>query len=876
MRRIPLTTIAFRLAAIWIAALALALSAMTIHVAKTGNDANVGNAASPYLTIGKAAQVAQAGDSIIVHAGEYREWVQPARGGSSESTRITYKAAPGEIVQIKGSERVTNWVSQGNGVWRADLDDAFFGGYNPFSYDIQGKYTGEGSQYINGGAWCHLGEVYLDGQILYNEKQTLAEVQTSPQSWYTSRAGTTSSIYANFGAANPNTQLAEVNVREGVFGNAGVTSGINYITVDGFHLSQSADAWCPPYRGTPRVSFAVLFACGTNWQIRNCKIKYAKMRGICLDGGSVNNLVRDNVITECGVAGVAGSGYNGTTLSGNWISDIHMSRPYYGDEHGCIKANSSGNVTICGNVLRRMNSPAWGNAIYFDYCYTGNRVTGNLIMECSMMDVALGTPQSSPIALIDHNVMIGGTPGDVWTGAVYAHNLFYAGGMGPAATNNLVLNDNVAQVLTYSADTAAKTVTINFTLGSATVNQNYPIVTTASLGTINGKQVLNRDGTPVALNYDMLNTCRNPSAKIGPFQDITTGINTFVFRPNNNFLDKVACTPLDTNAVRVDSFTVSPTAVLPGGAATLAWAVKKATSVSINNGVTASGTTGSAVVNPAQTTVYTLTAQGPGGPVTRNITGTVMQLRDPENPSPASNGINYKYYTGNWQNVPNFSTLTPTSTGTLTNFAATITGGLTDYYCLYFQGYIEAPSDGIYTFYTSSDDASMLWIGNQLIVNNDGPHAAIERNGQIALKAGKHAISLGYVELAGGQSILVSWQNTAGGIAKQAVPANRLFVSGNPSGAVLRGDSAPSSLRARFIRTGIGVRIEINTPAPERSTVRIIGMNGRTAGASFVVTNGRAVAHFTSVQSVFCQGVYMCEVRMPNGNIQKMPIIILN
>ena len=79
------------------------------HVAKNGCDQHSGSAASPFLTIGRAAQAAAAGDTVIVHEGEYREWVDPRCGGLSDTCRITYEAAPGEHVVIKGSEIITGW-----------------------------------------------------------------------------------------------------------------------------------------------------------------------------------------------------------------------------------------------------------------------------------------------------------------------------------------------------------------------------------------------------------------------------------------------------------------------------------------------------------------------------------------------------------------------------------------------------------------------------------------------------------------------------------------------------------------------------------------------------------------------------------------------
>jgi alpha-L-arabinofuranosidase len=83
-------------------------SATEFHVAINGNDTNDGSSAKPFKTISAAARVAQSGDIITVHKGTYRERVTPPRGGESDAKRIVYQAAPGEKVEIKGSEVVTN------------------------------------------------------------------------------------------------------------------------------------------------------------------------------------------------------------------------------------------------------------------------------------------------------------------------------------------------------------------------------------------------------------------------------------------------------------------------------------------------------------------------------------------------------------------------------------------------------------------------------------------------------------------------------------------------------------------------------------------------------------------------------------------------
>lgn len=95
-----------------------------------------------------------------------------------------------------------------------------------------------------------------------------------------------------------------------------------------------------------------------------------------------------------------------------------------------------------------------------------------------------------------------------------------------------------------------------------------------------------------------------------------------------------------------------------------------------------------------------------------------------------------------------------------------------DQFGLIFQGFINIPADGVYTFYTTSDDGSSITIGDQLVVNNDGPHGAEERLGEIALKAGYHPFQLRYFEGGGGEGLKahISGPN----MPKQEIPADIL------------------------------------------------------------------------------------------------------
>ena len=147
------------------------LSAREYHVAKTGSDNNDGSAAAPFLTISKAAMILKTGDTVTVHQGVYREWVQPRNSGADVYHRITYRAAEGEEVWIEGSEEVKGWVRQGRtDVWKVVLPNSFFGDFNPFAEPLVGDWLSQtNSAYV-------VGDVFLNNVSLF-QATTLEGVQ---------------------------------------------------------------------------------------------------------------------------------------------------------------------------------------------------------------------------------------------------------------------------------------------------------------------------------------------------------------------------------------------------------------------------------------------------------------------------------------------------------------------------------------------------------------------------------------------------------------------------------------------------------------------------------------------------------------------------
>ncbi|MDN5285573.1 MAG: beta-hexosaminidase [Mucilaginibacter sp.] len=86
-----------------------------------------------------------------------------------------------------------------------------------------------------------------------------------------------------------------------------------------------------------------------------------------------------------------------------------------------------------------------------------------------------------------------------------------------------------------------------------------------------------------------------------------------------------------------------------------------------------------------------------------------------------------------------------------------------------YKGYIDVPSDGIYSFYLTCDDGGVLKIGPTVTVDNDGNHSAQERSGQVALKMGLHPFALDFIEGGGGYTLKLKY--SLNGSAQQEIPA---------------------------------------------------------------------------------------------------------
>ena len=403
------------------------ISAKEYHVSVNGNDKNAGSDSKPFRTINFAAQVAQPGDVVTVHAGTYREWINPGRGGESDSKRIVYRAASGEKAGIKGSEIMTGWKKEKDGVWKVTIPNSYFGDYNPYQDTIHGDW------FRRQGRMHHTGEVFLNGKSLW-EKETIEKLYNSTANsytWYCESNADNTTIWANFQKSDPNKELAEISTRRTCFYPA--KPGINYITIQGFHISQAATQWAPP---TAEQIGMIATHWNKGWIIENNVISDSKCSGITLgkergtgqnvwsadlsvDGGVSSievifralrigwnkdhvgsHIVRNNEIYNCEQAGICGNmGAAFSVIENNYIHHIWTKRQFAGAEIAGIKFHAAIDTRIEKNRVHDT-----GRGIWLDWMAQGARVTKNLLYNNSLGDIYLEVNHGP--TLVDNNIML--------------------------------------------------------------------------------------------------------------------------------------------------------------------------------------------------------------------------------------------------------------------------------------------------------------------------------------------------------------------------------------------------------------------------------------------------------------------------------------
>jgi len=163
--------------------------------------------------------------------------------------------------------------------------------------------------------------------------------------------------------------------------------------------------------------------------------------------------------------------------------------------------------------------------------------------------------------------------------------------------------------------------------------------------------------------------------------------------------------------------------------------------------------------------------------------------------TPTVPGLEYRIYPGTWPEMPALAASTPTISGTAANLSNANARGFTRFAVAY-DGYLQAPAEGGYSFELLARDGARLTIDGQLIAETGPPFSEVcgspvnamrFARGAIGLRAGKHTVRLEALESMSPGSPRLLWEGPGIGLAD--VPAAALSHSG---GAVVQ--PKPSSI----------------------------------------------------------------------------------
>ena len=153
---------------------------------------------------------------------------------------------------------------------------------------------------------------------------------------------------------------------------------------------------------------------------------------------------------------------------------------------------------------------------------------------------------------------------------------------------------------------------------------------------------------------------------------------------------------------------------------------------------------------------------------------TKTKLRPARSAQGVQNGVNYEHVLGKFSKVAEFVQAKVVDKGILPE-PSLEKAQQEDRYGFTFTGVIQVPEDGVYTFSVKSDDGSMLYIDDEMVVDNDGSHAAVAAMGKIPLKKGFHTFRLLYLEDYEGQELSWAWKLPSKE-QLEPIPASVLYV----------------------------------------------------------------------------------------------------
>lgn len=357
-------------------AIVLPVAKNLYYVATTGSDSNNGSAEAPFRTIQKAANMAKAGDAVLIREGTYKEKVKPANSGNATDGYITFTSYNGETVTIDGAGVA---VAKGTALF-----DVAYRSYIKVEglRIINSSWTGFGSPYASPGFTrniiirdCFVSNTQSSGINLSYAKDiiidgnTIEYANTLPATQGGSDEALT--VGATDGFVISNNHLSHMG-KEGIDAKGGANNGkifgnvieappIMGIYIDAFHASQSN---IEIYNNTINnaVYNGIVLAIEYNGTLSDINIHHNTInkakRGISVTTYGTSPYVMNNIIIDQNT--MLGTTICGLDLSNDEAKNVTITKNYFGGTSTSIPIYNNGGYipangfVIDGNKLNRV------------------------------------------------------------------------------------------------------------------------------------------------------------------------------------------------------------------------------------------------------------------------------------------------------------------------------------------------------------------------------------------------------------------------------------------------------------------------------------------------------------------------------------------